>query len=354
MSLLLDNKDFGEKLYNTLPPRYREDDALVNFALKRYLTVLADGGFAKVIDELNGLLNLVDPDKVDSKILPILFSQYGLEIFNGIPELYLRKLLPYVNYLFSQKGSITPVEFLTTLVSGVKTEISIGDNTSSQVIRVNLEVDYGKSENNTVPDRRQLIRIIREFVPFFCDVTIVYVYFFLESLDITVAENEEFLKIYNLFDDLTYLKAEEETTLVLKDLLLKEKGDINKNPDELMDFISYDILYDEKSFIAGEQYLPINITFNTEDLISFSKNSYDEILNIKETLSADNGLVFGSAFMEENIKSPSKENTSTTGDDLCKSIIGTPSETNATFEWGGYFGKAIFNDTSYNYEEVIT
>ena len=45
----------------------------------------------------------------------ILFKSYGLEIFNGIPELYLRKLLPSVSTLYSRKGSISSVEFNTCL-----------------------------------------------------------------------------------------------------------------------------------------------------------------------------------------------------------------------------------------------
>src|SRR5574344_1394548 len=100
MSKLLNSENFGEKLFNTLPPSYRSDDVLVNNSLKRYFQALADGGYAKVIEEINGILTLIDPDKVDASLLPILFENYGLEIFNGIPELYLRKLLPMVSELY--------------------------------------------------------------------------------------------------------------------------------------------------------------------------------------------------------------------------------------------------------------
>ena len=178
MSKTLDSKNFGDKLYNSLPEMYRVDDANENFALKRYLQSLADGGFEKVIDETNGLMTLVDPDKVDKDILPVLFKSYGFEVFNGIPELYLRKLLPMVSKLFALKGSITSVEYLTSLVSGVKSTIEVSDNfNEDHSIDVKLDLDYNLSPSE-LPDREQLLRIIGEFVPFYCSVVIVYSYFF--------------------------------------------------------------------------------------------------------------------------------------------------------------------------------
>ena len=192
MSNVLSNEDFGLKLYNTLPNMYRTDDALVNFALKRYLTALADGGFAKVIEEINELLTLVDSDKIRSDLLPILFNHYGFDIFNGIPEIYLRKMLPMISELFSFKGSITSIEYLTTVVSGIKTTITssntvsrfdTGDpfgvavfNSSENNMDVKLELDFDSSSNrgSEMPNREQLLRIVKEFLPFFCDATIIY------------------------------------------------------------------------------------------------------------------------------------------------------------------------------------
>ena len=40
---------------------YREDDAKVNFALKRYLQAVGDGGFKLAIDEWNGILDIYNP-----------------------------------------------------------------------------------------------------------------------------------------------------------------------------------------------------------------------------------------------------------------------------------------------------
>lgn len=209
MSKTLDSKNFGDKLYNSLPEMYRVDDENENFSLKRYLQSLAEGGFEKVIEETNGLMTLVDPDKVDKDILPVLFKSYGFEVFNGIPELYLRKLLPMVSKLFALKGSITSVEYLTSLVSGVKSTVEVSDNfNEDHSIDVKLDLDYNLTPSE-LPDREQLLRIIGEFVPFYCSVVIVYSYFFND--DFRAYVQDTYSKDYVTFSssDSAKLKFEE-------------------------------------------------------------------------------------------------------------------------------------------------
>lgn len=203
MSKLLSSEDFGKKLYNTLPPSYRTDDALENFSLKRYLNSLSDGGYSKVIDEINGILTLVDPDKIDAKLLPILFENYGMEIFKGISELYLRKLLPMVSELYSVKGTVTAIEYLTSIISGVKSTIEVeSEFEQNHSIDVRLEMDYeAEGSNDGLPDREQLLRIIKEFVPFFCDVVIFYVYMFYELGQLSSEDVEEVMNIEQSLED---------------------------------------------------------------------------------------------------------------------------------------------------------
>ena len=121
MSNILNSEDFGLKIYNRFPPKYREDDVGQKYALKRYIESASEGGFKHAIDDVNGITNLIDPDKVSSTVLPTLFQQYGLEIFNGIPEEYLRYLLPKLGEAWSKKGSLSVIEFITSSLSGIKT-----------------------------------------------------------------------------------------------------------------------------------------------------------------------------------------------------------------------------------------
>lgn len=180
MSNVLDSKDFGSKIYGRFPPKYREDDAFQNYALKRYLQSLSDGGFKYSIDEINGILDLVDPEKVDAKVLPILFQQYGLKVFNGIPEEYLRYLLPKLGEAWSKKGSLNVIEFITASLSGIKTTTEVTyDEFGNPKVDVKLDMDYNIGDY--FPDSQQFNRLLANFIPFYCDHVLVYSYMFYEN-----------------------------------------------------------------------------------------------------------------------------------------------------------------------------
>lgn len=192
MSSILNSEDFGLKIYNRFPPKYREDDVSQKFALKRYLQSLSDGGFKYSIDEINGITHLIDPDKVQSEVLPILFKQYGLNIFNGIPEEYLRYLLPKLGEAWSKKGSLSVVEFITSSLSGIKTSTNVWyDEFNDPIIDVKLEMDY--SLGDYFPDVKQFTRLLKNFIPFYCDMSLIYSYLFYETQVLRSKDD------YNLF-----------------------------------------------------------------------------------------------------------------------------------------------------------
>lgn len=194
MSNILNSDDFGLKLYNRFPPKYREDDVAQGFALKRYLQALSDGGFKYSIDEINGITHLIDPDKIDAKVLPVLFKQYGLDIFNGIPEEYLRYLLPRLGEAWSKKGSLSVVEFITSSLSGTKTTTEVSyDNENNPTITVILEMDYNIGDY--FPEAEQFNRLLRSFVPFYCDLNLLYSYVFFEVQTLTERIEKEHLVI---------------------------------------------------------------------------------------------------------------------------------------------------------------
>lgn len=192
MSKVMDSKTFSGKLYNTLPVMYHNADSMVDYALKRYLQVLSDGGYSFVVDELNGILNLNDPERTPSEVLGVLFEQYGLPLFNGIPEVYLRKLLPILGDLYARKGATTVIEYLTSIISDVKTDIVISpDFLNDYHVDLRLEMDYDQTGARDLPDREQLLRIIKEFLPFFIEVTIIFVYLFYETAKLQARERPE-------------------------------------------------------------------------------------------------------------------------------------------------------------------
>ena len=80
---------FTEKAYGMLPRVYRELDSRIGYPLKRYMNSIADSAVASMIDESNGILDLNDPDNTPSSVLPVLYKQYGMTIFHGLPEYYI-------------------------------------------------------------------------------------------------------------------------------------------------------------------------------------------------------------------------------------------------------------------------
>lgn len=265
MSKILDSKTFGDKLYNTMPQLYRTADKDVDYSLKRYFQSLSDGGFSHVIDETNDLMTVVDSDKADAKLLPNLFKSYGLEIFNGVPEMYLRKLLPLIGSLFSQKGSITPVEYLTSLISGVKSTVEVSETfRDDHSLNVTLEMDYGQDQRD-IPDREQLVRIIKEFVPFFCNVTIVYSYFLAEEFKFYMQDDIGASKLTN--DEDKALKVTDEEERKIRIIAVEETVRVSH-------FTDYNSLLGDTSTVLGSTFILNNIS--SYDIIK--KNGEEEFV----------------------------------------------------------------------------
>ena len=193
MSNILKSDDFGLKIYNRFPLKYREDDITQNFALKRYIQSASDGGFAHIINDSNGILNLVDPSNIDGNLLHIMYNQYGLELFNGIPENYLRYLLPRMSEAWSRKGSLSVVDFITSTLSGVKSVTETGhDDKGNPFVTVKLEMDYSM-DSEYFPEVDQLNKLLENFIPFYCDLNIYYTYLFYENQSLKMGDIDEVL-----------------------------------------------------------------------------------------------------------------------------------------------------------------
>lgn len=306
MSTTLNGTKFGERLYDTLPHLYHSEDEMVDFALKRYLQALADGGYAYVIDELNGILDLNDPTKTPAEVLPVLFEQYGLPIFNGIPEAYLRKLLPILRDLYARKGATTVIEYLTSIISDVKSEVIISpDFKENYHIDIRLEMDYDQQGARDLPDREQLLRIIKEFLPFFIEVTFIFSYLFYELAKIRA---KEFSHDYvtEIRSEHTRLPSKKGTSMFptlnnfdlgLNDsIYLNETYYYSEEVDEFWDKISY-ILQETGNLDAqkSNQYLrqTLNNPFKVlnDDLVLNDYIDTDELVatNIKTTPMLDTG-----------------------------------------------------------------
>lgn len=262
MSNIFNSDDFGLKIYNRFPPKYREDDVGQRYALKRYLQALSDGGFKHSIDEINGLTTLIDPENADAKVLPVLFQQYGLNVFNGIPENYLRYLLPKLGEAWSKKGSLDVVEFITASLSGIKTSSQvIYDENEDPIIGVKLEMDYNIGDY--FPDAEQFTRLLENFVPFYCDVSLIYSYLFYESQVFGGIDFDLFGSITTTYDASASLSVGEELDAFENRILenaVEDKGRLNLITDSSATNRVYNTL--NGSFITNGLYCYDKITIN--------------------------------------------------------------------------------------------
>lgn len=173
---ILDSGTFWEKVYERFPEVYKEMDRLNEYYLKRYIKS-AGSGFEACIDEMNGIFKLLDSNNCPEYFLSNLCSAYGFDSFNGLPNRFLKGLLPYLNLLYARKGSYSTVEYLSSVVSGCKVIVTEdSDFANTHILHVAVDMDTSIADD--FPDNKQLTRVIREFIPFFCIASTEYKYRF--------------------------------------------------------------------------------------------------------------------------------------------------------------------------------
>lgn len=168
MSNILNPDNFGEKLYNRLPSIYRTEDESNDFALKRYLESLSEGGYAKLINEMNGILNIVDPEKTPTKVLKHLFGQYGLSTFQGADEKLVRKLLQIISDVFARKGSKSTIYYIASILTGCECVINYSIENGVYMLRIAFEVE-DETQLLSDTDKAFLQSMLKDYVPFYWD-----------------------------------------------------------------------------------------------------------------------------------------------------------------------------------------
>lgn len=209
-NLLLNSDDFGDKIYNRFPTKYKEDDVFNNYALKRYIQTAGEGGFKYSIEELNGLLDLKDKSNTPPEVLKLLAQELGFQYFNGIPEAYLRYLIPRIPEIWGKKGTLDVVDYAISIISGIQTTKRITyDEHGNPIINVYLEMDISL-DSSYFPSAEQLNRIIAEFIPFSMDSVLVYAYAIFESATLRGSDRYFFDNVTDSKEDTGHIGGFEE------------------------------------------------------------------------------------------------------------------------------------------------
>lgn len=190
---------FGDYLYNRLPKVYRDYDVEIERfnvetqkketfkTLKEYLYSFALGGFQPLLEDLEAIINLVDPFKCPSQFLPYLLRHFGLDYIDDIPEKFQRRLVQNVVTLYKKKGTIPAVAFLAKELSGFGVNIEEKSDGSIEFALIKLNA-YENEDAELLLAQDVIQRYIHLFLPSQTKSKVIVVYGFTESIHINSPE----------------------------------------------------------------------------------------------------------------------------------------------------------------------
>lgn len=193
---------FGEYLYNRLPKVYRDYDVEIERlnvetqkketfkTLKEYLYSFALGGFQPLLEDLEAIINLVDPFKCPSQFLPYLLRHFGLDYIDDIPEKFQRRLVQNVVTLYKKKGTIPAVAFLAKELSGFDVKIEEKSDGSIEFALIKLNA-YEDEDAELLLAQDVIQRYIHLFLPAQTKSKVVVVYGFTENIHINAPEKSK-------------------------------------------------------------------------------------------------------------------------------------------------------------------
>lgn len=194
--------NIGEYLYNILPPIYRKADLDTDETLRRYLDALGIS-VGNVLDDTVNLLELIDVEKIPTRLLPYYGRMFGFEYDDSVPEDFQRKYLANIVDIFKRKGTKAVIRFTARELTGMDATVTEGhylgfktwgtnphdekcgeyvqprtyggktktpfyylggDNTSRYTIIVSLSADEGKDSNEIFLNTQLISRYTKELV----------------------------------------------------------------------------------------------------------------------------------------------------------------------------------------------
>ena len=117
--------NMGEYLYNNLPPMYQSEDVTVGHTLKRYLETLGVS-FSDTMQDTVDLLQLIDVEKLPTRLLPYYGRMFGFEYDDSVPEEFQRKYLANIVNIFKRKGTKAVIRYTARELTGMDATVTEG------------------------------------------------------------------------------------------------------------------------------------------------------------------------------------------------------------------------------------
>lgn len=162
------SKDMLNLLYNKkLPQIYRDEDAMYDFALKRYLESLIEGGYCGTISDIENTLLLIDPNKIPDKYFPYFCESMGLVYFPDIPIYYQRKFLNNVGELIRRRGTFSCIHYLVKVLTGLECRLEYFEGVHDEQDGNYLFVTLLAQNFEQLESMESSIKIMEDYIGFF-------------------------------------------------------------------------------------------------------------------------------------------------------------------------------------------
>ena len=111
--------------YQILPDVYHEKDELeADETLKRFLQAIDEAVLSELIEEIDGLHELVDIERCPEEVLPYWCNVLGFEYDERYPTDFLRRILIDIGHLYRLKGTEQVIIYLAEEMSGFTAHIN--------------------------------------------------------------------------------------------------------------------------------------------------------------------------------------------------------------------------------------
>lgn len=149
--------------YKKLPQIYRDEDRKIGYPLKRYLESLIDGGFRGSIEDIEGILLLIDPESIPEKFFPYLLRSFGMQYYPDIDISYQRKFLLNIGELIKRRGTYSCIQFLIKVLTELEAELSF----EKDKLHIVLLADSLEQVDNIETSMRVIENFIQGQLPYF-------------------------------------------------------------------------------------------------------------------------------------------------------------------------------------------
>lgn len=106
-----------------LPEIYRDRDSDIGNPLYRYMQSIIEGGCNPALQDVEGLLSLVDPETCPEEFFPYLYESFGFQYYPDVDVKYHRKFLMNYGELKRRRGTYSCIKFLVRVLTSLDVKL---------------------------------------------------------------------------------------------------------------------------------------------------------------------------------------------------------------------------------------